>query len=90
MQYGRLGEPERVSVRLGFHVGVKSQKTASWLLTGITTTPHRAGQAELHHRGATQVRGPQIVRDPGQETRHRGKCDAGGTWSSQSGLDCHS
>lgn len=57
MQYGRLGEPERVSVRLGLHVGVKSQKTASWLLTGIKTTPHRAGQAELHHRGATQVRG---------------------------------
>lgn len=53
------GEPERVSVGLGFH-GVKSQKTASRLLPGIKTTATRAGQAELHHRGAVQARGLRL------------------------------
>lgn len=48
----------------------------------------RAGRASLPWGGASE--GPRPVRDPGQEAWHRGQRDAGGTWSSQAGLDCHS
>lgn len=82
--------------------GNPSVRASGWVSTSLSHSklpagcslaaePHPAGQGGQSFTavgGASE--GPRPVRDPGQEAWHRGQRDAGGTWSSQAGLDCHS